>query len=119
MNSLTEKEIIKMRKEEEREKKKSLIRHVKNWCKEHKNFITPKIVSVKMVTEEYFLELSKGGLSDNNLYGVSVLKIKEDGKITTTHDLGYLSTCGIKEKMIPYYKREVVYLINEKLKEVI
>ena len=119
MNTLTEKQLIEMRKEEERERKKSLIRHVKNWCKEHRNFITPKIVSVKMVTEDYFLELSKGGLMDNNLYGVSVLKIKEDGGVTTTHELNYLSTCGTKEKMLPYYKGEVVYLINEKLKEVI
>ena len=55
----------------------------KRWQKEHPNFITPHILSVKQ-RDDFFVELSEGtGMEHQPIFGVSILHSKGNGEFET------------------------------------
>ena len=62
----------------------NLIPKFKKWNKNHKNFMTPDIISIKQKGNRIY-ELSEGtGFENEPIYGASELESKPDGNFQST-----------------------------------
>lgn len=87
----------------------------RKWVKEHKNFMTPRILRVKQV-KNYFIEFSEGeGFDNHNLiYGISIIQFKNNS-FTTQHDLKLKSECFDSKRKADDYFYKLVFEINKEV----
>jgi len=53
-----------------------------------RNFMTPEVLEIGMATHDIAYEISKGkGISDNIIYGLSVVKLHPDGITERMYDI--------------------------------
>ncbi len=66
---------------------RSIKRLFRKWQKEHPNFVTPDIVTIKQ-KKNYIIELSRGDFMNSTVFGVSLIKYMGKGSFRTVKGAG-------------------------------
>lgn len=96
---------------------KTIIKDFRKWNKEHKNFMTPRILKVKQI-KNYFIEFSEGeGFNNHNLiYGITIIQFKNNS-FTTQHDLKQVSKCFENKRLADDYFFKLCFEIQNEVKK--
>ena len=92
------------------------ITDIKKWIKEHKNFMTPRVLKVKQIGN-YFIEFSEGeGFNHEDIFGVSIIQFKNNS-FTTQHDLKLKSECFQNKRLADDHFYKLVFEISQEVKK--